>query len=176
MRSSLAHLFSALVICGIAFVGYGAWYMTVVSLSSTAADLQNQIDAKTESASRIASARAAIAEIGNDEAVVQNYVVSEDGVVAFITDLEARGKALGAVVDVLSVSKGTEGARTKLVFLLAVKGTFDAVMRTLGSIEYAPYDLSLSGVLLGQDAKDSWHADLKLLVGSTSASTTKNML
>jgi len=174
MKSPLAHLFSALVICGSALVGYGVWYVAISSESAVAADLQNWIDMKTESAGRIASARAAMVEIAADETIVRNYFVPEADVVAFINDLETRGRSQGATVNVLSVSKGAESVRPTLLFSLAVRGTFDAVMRTVGAIEYAPYDLSVSGLSLGQDAKDTWHADIRLLVGSVSASTTPN--
>jgi len=176
MKTPLTHLFGALVLCIIALVGYGVWYAAITSQSAAAADLQERIDRKTESANRIASARAAMAEIAADETAVQNYFVPEAGVVAFINDLETRGRAQGATVSVLSVSKGAANARPTLLFSLSVRGTFDAVMRTFGSIEYAPYDLSVSGLSLGKDATDTWHADFRLLVGSVSASTTPNTL
>ena len=95
--------------------------------------------------------------------------------VAFINDLEARGRVQGVAVNVLSVSAGGETKQPTLTLVLTVQGTFDAVMRTVGAIEYAPYALSISGLSLGQDGKDikdSWRADLKLRVGSLSANAT----
>jgi len=171
MKSSFFH-FVMIVIAGSAVLaGYGAWYKIVSDESASVANLQNQIDTKTEAANRAASARATIAEIASGENALQGYFVPQTGVVAFINGLEAQGQALGTMINVLSVSAGT-GKRSTFVLSLTVKGTFDAVMRTVGVIEYAPYDLSLTQFSLNQDAKNSWHANLGLVVGSTNASST----
>jgi len=170
-----SHFFNFIVALGVALaalVGYGFWYAAVAAKSAAVANLQSQIDTKTETMSRIASARAALAEISGDEAAVQSYFVSETGVVAFIDGLEAQGKAQGTVVSVLSVSAGAADTQPAFVLSLTIKGAFDAVMRTLGAIEYAPYDLSISELSLVQNGKNAWQADLKLLVGSVSAATS----
>jgi len=174
MKSLFFHFIVALAVGIAVFSGYGVWYAVVASKSASVADLQNQIDAKTETASHIVSARAAITEIADDEAIVRNYFIPETSVVAFINGLEAQGRAQGAAVSVLSVSTNASGAQPMLILSLSIKGTFDAVMRTVGVIEYAPYDLSISTLSLGQDAKNSWHADLGLVVGSISSTTAIN--
>jgi len=169
MSSSLPRIIIVLIVCSVALASYGAWYSVLSGKSATVADLQNKIDTKTETVNRLAATRATLASIANDEATVQNYFVQEIGVVGFIDSLEARGRARGASMRVLSVSTGGTAAQPALVLTLSAKGTFDAVMRTVGSIEYAPYDLSISTLSVGWDAKDSWHADLTLLVGSVPA-------
>ena len=175
MRSPLIHLLLASLFCSLAFTSYGFWYATVAKKSAAVAALQNQINAKTETASRIATTRTALSEIAEDEAIVRDYFVPETGVVAFINSLEGRGRALGTDISVLSVSNDTKGsARPVLAFALSIKGTFDAVMRTVGSIEYAPYDIEVTTLSVGQDAENSWHANVKLLVGSVSASAAAN--
>lgn len=171
MRSSLFHLFVSCAISITVLVGYSFWYAAVAKKSAVVADLESQIATKTETADRIASARALLAEVAGAESVVQGYFVPETGVVAFIGGLEARGKTQGATVNVLSVSTSPAGAQPELTFALTISGAFDAVMRTVGSIEYAPYDLSISGFSLMQDEKGNWQADLKLRVGSTKAAT-----
>ncbi|MFA6414711.1 MAG: hypothetical protein WC217_03820 [Candidatus Paceibacterota bacterium] len=168
MKSPFLHLVLALVVCIAALTGYGFWYSMIANKSVAVTKLQSKIDAKTLAVSRMATTRAALTEIASDEAVVQNYFVPETGVVSFIDGLEERGRALGSTVEVLSVSSENTSARPTLDFNLSVKGTFDAVMRTVGAIEQAPYDISVAALTVGQDVKDSWHADLKLLVGSTS--------
>lgn len=172
MNSPLTNLIIALVVCIAASIGYGVWYTAIATKSTAVANLESRIVTKTQTASRIASARAALTEIAGDESIVQSHFVSKTGVVAFIDDLEARGKAQGVIMSVLSVSTGGAPTRPTLVLTLAIKGTFDAVMRTIGSIEYAPYDISILGLSLGQDASNSWHADLKLLIGSISENET----
>ena len=166
MKSSLAHFLLALVICVIAVIGYGVWYAAVAAKSAAVADLESRIAAKKETAARIASARASLADIAEEEAVIRNYFVPETGVVSFINTLEARGQTQRATVRVLSVSAKNIGGEPVLAFSLAVGGTFEAVMRTVGAIEYAPYALSVSSLSMKQDGTESWVADLGLLVGS----------
>ncbi|MDP2665612.1 MAG: hypothetical protein Q8P23_03185 [bacterium] len=166
MKTHFSHIVVAISVCLIALIGYGMWYAVISAKSTTIADLQSRIDTKTETVSRIAATRATLAGVTSDEERVQGYFVSEAGVVAFIDALERREKTLGTTVDVLSVSTSGTAAQPSLTLSLTVKGTFDAVMRTVGSIEYAPYDLSISAVFIAQDAENSWRADLKLFVGS----------
>src|SRR5207237_1678 len=91
----------------------------------------------------------------------------ETGVVAFISELEALARGQATSMKVLSVSTGSEAEQPMLLLSVAIEGTFDAVMRTIGAIEYAPYDLALSKISLAKsDGEGVWHADLALTVGS----------
>lgn len=172
MKSTLIQLILALVVCAAALVGYWVWYGAVTAKSTTVAMLQSQIDTKTKVVNRTATTRSALADIAGDEAAVQNYFISETGVVAFIDGLEALGRVNGATaVNVLSVSVGGASAQPTFTFALSIKGTFDAVMRTVGAIEYAPYAISISSLSVGQDAKNNWHADLTFFVGANAART-----
>lgn len=172
MRSSILTATIAGTICLGALVVYGIAYSAVTAKNSAVVALQNNIDARKEAATRISYARVALSEISGDEAIIQNYFVPEAGVVAFIDDLQARGRAENASVAVLSVSTDIAGARPMLVLSISIKGIFDAMMRTIGSIENAPYDISLSALSIVQDGKNEWHADAKLVVGSSISSTT----
>jgi hypothetical protein len=172
MKSPTIHFFGALAVLALVSSGYGVWYSVVSHKSQYVANVQQQIDDANKNVSRIASARAALAEIANDEAQVKSYFVPESGVVAFITTLERLGTAQNSRVSVLSVSTAGSTAQPILVLSLSIKGTFDAVMRTVGAIEYAPYDLSVSRLSVGQDDKNLWHADLSLSVGSAPAATS----
>jgi hypothetical protein len=169
MKSPLTQLVVAFVLCAAVLGGYGAWYAAIANKSNAVAAIENQITEKTEAKSRIAFARAALADIEGDESAVQSHFVSETGVVGFINYLEARGTAQKADVNVLSVSTGGDKARSTLVLALAVRGAFDAVMRTVGAIEYAPYDLSIKTFSIAHEDKGAWHADLTLVVGSMPA-------
>jgi hypothetical protein len=172
MKSPLAHLVVALVVGVLAFVAYGVWYSAVSRSSQHVADLQTRIDEANTNVSRIASARAALAEIANDEASVQGYFVPESGVVAFITALEGIGPKEHSTVSVLSVSTAGTAAQPTLLLTLSVAGSFDAVMRTVGAIEYAPYDLSITKLSLTENDKNLWQANLSLTVGSAPTSAT----
>jgi len=151
--------------------GFGYWYTVIADKSLSVATLQNQIDAKTAAIGRITSTRATLAELAGDEAIVQGYFVPETGVVPFIASLEARARAQGATLKVLSVATGGNPKQPTLVVTLAVDGAFDPVLRTIGAIEYAPYALSLSKLTLGENGKKVWHASLEIVVGSVSAHT-----
>lgn len=174
MRSTSIHAIVALSLCVAALVGHGFWYIVVTNKSAEVTGLQNQIDAKAESVARTASARTALSEISGDESVVQSYFVQETGVVSFIDNLETRARAQTATVKVLSVSVDNAGKQSTLAFSLTINGTFDAVMRTIGAIEYAPYNLSISKLSLRKDEKKEWHSDLELIVSSVPANTTTN--
>lgn len=174
MKSSLTHMIIWISVCVVVLVGYGFWYSTVAGKSAAVADLQKQIDSKIEIAGRIAAARTALAEIADDESSVQSYFVSETEVVPFIDDTEKRAHAQTAEMKVLSVSVGSDAKQPTLILSVRIRGTFDSVMRTVGAIEYSPYDLSLSKISVGKEAKNVWNADVELVVGSvpTSAPTS----
>lgn len=167
MKSFKTHTFIVPAICVLAIVGYSMWYIAVEHKSAVVAGLQNRINEKKNTASRIASARTALSEITGNEEVIQNYFVKEEGVVAFIDDIETRGRLQKASVSVLSVKKESATSRLALAFTISINGTFDSVMRTIGAIEYAPYDITIESLSVGQDDKNVWHAEAKLLVGST---------
>lgn len=169
MKSSIIRAAIAFAFCIGTLIAYGVWYTAIEAKSTAVASLQNRIDAKEETTGRTSSARVALSEIAGDEATIQGYFVSETSVVSFISDLETRGSLQNAVVNVLSVAKDTMNGRPALSFTISIKGTFDAVMRTIGAIEYAPYALSISTLSLGQDDMNAWHANVKLFVGSVSA-------
>ena len=173
MRPALLQLTLAGLLCVAALGGYAVWYATVSAKSTAVASLERQINVKMNTASTMASARASIAEIAGDEASIQAYFVSDEQVVPFINDLEALGEKAGATVTVLSVTPGSGTGRKTIAFSLSVAGTFDAVMRTIGAIEYAPYDLTISSLSVVHEAKH-WRADVNLVAGSPSqAAATK---
>lgn len=166
MKSLTAHFVSALALLLVALAVYGSWYYSVAAGSAAVAGIEARINAKTELADRVASARAALAELSGDEHAIGAYFVSESSVVAFIDDLEARGRAQGASVSVRSVAPTTEGAHAALAVELALEGAFEPVMRTVGAIEYAPKYLRVTELTLAADEEGGWRADLSLIVGS----------
>jgi len=155
--------FSVLVAVG---VGYVLWYGTVSAQSVRVADLQAQITAKKSSLVRAASIRAALGSLSNEEAATRQYFVSENTLVSFISSLQRQGQQLGGLVTVKSVSADTHGARPTLTLALTVDGTFDSVLRTVGAIEYAPYDIQVTGLSLQNQGKNAWEAALSITVGS----------
>lgn len=171
MKSPLFHLILWLCLCAAAFAGYAYWYSMVTDKSAMVTDLGNQIQTKTAASTRASAARTALADIQGDEALVESYFVPETGVVSFIDTLEGLAHAQKAAMKVLSVSTNgkAEESNLELLLTLSIEGSFDAVMRTVGAIEYAPYSISLSRLSLVNSGKNIWHATLEVAIGSTPA-------
>lgn len=176
MKSPLTHFASALALLFLSIAGYIAWYSTVAAKSSEATRLERQITAASENVRTIASVRTAFAEMAGDETKVRSYFVPEESVVSFINDLEARSLAQKTTLRVLSVSTGGTPERPVLLLSLSVEGTFDAAMRTVGAIEYAPYAISVSAFSVDMKEKGVWTVALNLAVGSVSAKTKAKTL
>jgi len=181
MRSPLTQsILASVLFCG-ALVGYQVWYSKIQEKSSTVAALTNQIELNTKAEKRVALVRASLADIADVEVSIQNYFVSDASIVSFIDTLQTQGHAQGATLEVHSVAKGGSSLQPVLTLTLGVDGTFDAVMRTIGTVEYAPYAITISQLALrltDKADKGTWHADLTLLVSSlpaTFATTTSAM-
>lgn len=167
-------LAAALLLLAGTLGGYGIEYAAVERASAAAADLSNQIETVNDSAARLASVRSALADLSSDESAVGAYFVSEAGIVDFIDGLEKRGRAQGVAVAVRSVSASKDAVHPALDLSLSFTGPFDAVMRTVGAIEYAPYDITVDALSVAHGdtgTSSAWSADLDLTVG-TIASTT----
>lgn len=171
MSPYLRHLALALVALCLALVSYGLTYRALSERSAAVADLKGQVDGKAAMARRIASARAALSQIAGDESALQSHFVSATGVVLFINRLEEYGKRQGAEVAVSSVSAGGTREQPSFLFTVAITGTFDAVMRTIGMIEYAPYHIAISQVSATK-ADQGWAANLEFRVGSLAPATS----
>ncbi len=127
---------------------YGAWYVVVGQASATSAALATEIETKTQESARVASAREALATLATDEASIQAYFIRQEDIVSFLERLESSGSSLGSVVEVVSVGAEPGGERPHIRLSLKITGSFDAVMRTLGAIEYGPYDSAVTSVTL----------------------------
>lgn len=173
MKSPVTQLVLSLILLTAVVAAYGVWYSIIQSKSSEVATLEQQIETNADTQTRVAAARASLAEIAQDEASIKSYFISEDDIASFNDQLESQRHAPGATVKVLSESKTGTGAQSALTFIVSVDGSFDAVMRTIGMIEFAPYAINVLGVTLseGDKTKGGWHADLTLLVSSIPTST-----
>jgi hypothetical protein len=166
MTSATKQFIIALLCTIVVTVGVVLWYRGIIYLSAELATVESQLLAQTGQDRAVPTSGTALERLKEDEAFVQQYFVSEATVPAFINNLEARGRAQGATVTIVSVAKNGADLDATLALALTIKGTFDQVMQTLGAIEYAPYALTISSVALVREIKGSWKADLKLSVGS----------
>lgn len=171
MKSALTQFVLALALFASTSIAYHFWYAALSAKSAEAAGLQSQIVTKESAVQQSVATRAILNTVSGQEAAMRSYFVSESNIVGFISDLEARGQALGSTVTVRSVSAGTGGGHPTLELALTIQGSFDSVMRTVGAIEYVPYDLTVSALSLGVAGKQVWHADMTVVVGSFAGST-----
>jgi hypothetical protein len=168
MKSPLIHLIVWACVCAAALVGYSVWFAAVESKSMAVAALENKIKTKNETSARVTEARAILAKIAEDESLVRGYFVPETKIVSFINALEGLSSEQKTEMKVLSVSTrgDAQHANLELRISASVQGAFDAVMRTVGAIEYAPYHISITKFSVTNGEKDSWSASLELVVGS----------
>jgi hypothetical protein len=176
MTRSLVLCILSCVLAALALAGYLLWYHAVSAKSVEAETLGNQIITRDRAQSRIGAASAEVADLASAEAGVGAYFVAPQNVVPFIEQLQSLGASTGASVSVLSVAANppAAGALPVIAISLAVTGSFDHVVRAVGAIEYAPYDLALSSLALAEGTAGAWTADVALTVGS--ASSTANAL
>lgn len=172
-RSSIIDIFAAASVLLLAGAAYTFWYATVEQSADEAAVLIAEIQERGEIGGRAARARQQLEELKADEALVYRYLVSNNEIVPFLESLERTGEQLDADVEVISVSRGQETQNSTIMLALSIKGTFDAVLRTLGAIEYQPYDTRLVNVTLDTAADTNvWTAAAIIAVGTLTEKET----
>ena len=145
-RTSLIQLVTALVVFAVSLGVYSFWYSLVGKASVEAAGLSEEIRTKSQDSARVAAAKVALESLAEDEAAMHAYLVREQDIVPFLGTLEDTGVSLGSSVEVVSVAADSQGERSRIQLSLKITGTFDAVLRTLGAIEYGPYDSAIQSV------------------------------
>lgn len=169
MRRTHTICIAACVALVIALVAYVWWYHTVASLSAQASGLTNALAARARAETRISAAQAQLAELSSQESTVDGYFISNADIVPFIEQLQSIAATAGAQTNILSVAAGT-GPSPTFTIALSITGDFSHVVRAVGAIEYAPYDLIVSGLTF-TSSKRTWQANMTLVVGATTAST-----
>ena len=175
-KNPLTRLGILLVLCVAAVAVYFLLYRTVTDVSGELAALEKEVREKSTDASRVAAAKNTLRTLDVDEASVAAYLVLSSDIVPFLERLELIGAELGADVSVVSVAKEKEGSREHLVLSLKITGAFESVMRTVGAIEHAPYDIATSELSVARTpaASGEWSASGVFLVGTQSpVSNTK---
>lgn len=169
----LIQLTSAILLLLGVLSAYGFWYASVGKLSVEAASLSEEIRTKSQDSARVAAARVALESLSEEEAAMRAYLVREQDIVPFLGALEETGASLGASVEVVSVGADTKDERERLVLALKIAGPFDAVQRTLGAIEYGPYDSAIQSVTFDtvrtEAGSAGWTAVATFTLGTQSA-------
>lgn len=145
-RVTFIHLILASVLT-LSMVGaYLFWYKAVDKARGESAVLAENIRTQSQESAKVDAAKVALESLAEDEASIRGYLVKEEEIVPFLERLEETGAGLGATIDVVSVSTETRAERNRIMLSVKIEGSFDAVLRTLGSIEYGPYDSSVERI------------------------------
>jgi len=168
------HVIVLLLVFVAALFLYGSWYAQVGKESANAADLADQIQLRSQKSVRTQEARTELEHALSEEASISDYFVNTADVVPFLESLQTTGTSLGTKVDVVSVSAQAAKPRSLLQLSLHITGPFDSVMRTIGAIEYQPYDTSVSSLTLDTTGGNggtagAWTAALTLFVGTATS-------
>ena len=176
MKNPFIPLISACIVLLLSIGAYVFWYEKVASVSAQAASLTAQLATQRTASSQEEQVKTAIDELNSNESTIQKYFISTSDVVPFLEQLQSLGSSLGAKVQIASVSATPANTTTPyghLNLTLSISGTFAAVMRTLGSIEYQPYDTAFSALSIsstptlgGTAAASQWTAILSVTVAS----------
>lgn len=143
-NGAFIHFIGALILLALVGTLNFFWYGMVNAETAQASTLAGEIKAKADDSTRAAEAKAELAALASDQASMQQYFVSTNDVVPFLQELQTTGSYLGSNVQIASVSATPGTPYGQLTLSLGIVGSFNSVMRTLGSIEYGPYDTAIS--------------------------------
>jgi hypothetical protein len=159
-RAALIHFLIALSFAFLMLAGYVFLFLSLSSARAGAAAARAEVARMEHEDATLADAEDALAKLAADETLLRSYFVSTSGVVAFLERIERSGDALQSVVEVVSVTEPKEeGGR--LMLSVRITGDFRAVMKTLGSLEYGPYDIQVDSLTLDtvpSDDGEEWVA------------------
>jgi hypothetical protein len=169
MKRSVFHLILSILLFLAALAAYAFWYHALAAARGEADTLAAELSAKGASVQNAQAASRALADLGSAQDDVKGYFVAPDGIVSFLEGLQSLGAKLGARVAVVSVSANA-APRPHLDLALSVTGSFASVMKTVGAIEYSPYDLVLKTVTIDTSSEGGqWTAALTAAVGTASS-------
>lgn len=166
MNRALSHLVIALVLLGLAVAGYAAAFLTIERTRTQIAEVTGKMLQRMDDQRRIQEAQGALAALSANEARITGYFLNEKDVVEFLEELESTGDTLGADVTVVAVNNERGATPPRVAVALRITGSFDAVMRTIGAIEYGPYDGVVTTVTMDDQGDGTWGASVTYSVGT----------
>ena len=149
MRRSLITLGLSVVMLVSAGTAYSLAYYWLTKSTAELTVLEQKVNAETVQVERIKRAQEGVSGgLTSDEELVQHYFLNKQELVPFLEHLQNTGKILGSTLQVNTITETKVDSRTRIQLAFTVTGSFDAVMRTLGALEFAPYDGVLTGLNL----------------------------
>ena len=179
-KNTLIYFIGACIVLVATIAGYGFWYSLIASESQQVRTIAGKIVEQNQSASRASHAKSELSNLATQQSTIDQYFVAPQDVVPFLEQIQSIGKFLGAKVDVVSVSAEPGTPFGQLMLSLNITGSFDSVSRTIGAVEYEPYDtviksLNLEQVQLPGDTATStghWSAAAVFAVGAQTGTST----
>ncbi len=158
-QTTLTYGIGAGIFALVALVGYVLWFFSFSNAKNQALFAAAEVVRIEQEDSAIANAEETLAELASDEVMLGAYFVSREDIVSFLEELERSGDMLGSVVEVASVTN-TPGADGRLTLSMRITGSFESVMKTLGSIEYGARDMRVESLTLdtlrSEEGGDPW--------------------
>jgi len=179
IRKSLTQLIITLIVAFASVAGYVLWYVHVGALTTDSKVLGLEIKQKTSDSTRTAAIKNSIDDLEANEDSAKTYFVGSMDVVGYLSTLEMLGDQLGTKVKVLSVSADTLKPSGHLNVSLTIDGTFSNVIKTLGAIEYQPYDTVTKSVTVDTSKTASasstpiWSATAIFSVGTATSTAPR---
>lgn len=168
MKPSLTSLAGAALIFLVVFGAYEVWYTRVAKKSNTLSKLQSELAVKKETILRMDTARSILQQHSDPARNPTSYFVAQEDVASFISMLEGIAEDSGTTLEVVEVSvSNSTKPMPQLSFTLRIDGAFAPVMQTLGIMEHVPYAVAFSTLSIVKQENGAWHAEFRLLVGST---------
>lgn len=168
-RSAFTQFGLALLFALLAGLLYGWWYVQVTTEIAQSEALAAEAQMLGEEFSRSALARTELAALAVDEAFVAGRFLPVPEIVEFLEELETTGRSFGAQVSVVSVADATTKGRLSVA--LSIAGSFDAVMRTIGAVEYGRYASVVRNLTLDTAGEGEWSASMTMEVEAATAPT-----
>ena len=169
IRSPHFHIAAAALLLVVVLGAYVSWFRQVRERAAEAAHISQELRTLGDASGRASLIRRTLEEIEQQEALVYRHFVGSDTIVTYLEEVEATTVSLGSAVEVVSVGNAPmrKDQPAQLQMALRITGPFDAVMRTLGAIEYQAYDTTLSSVTLDTPSAGGtrWTAAATFLVG-----------
>lgn len=163
----LIHLAIAIGLLAAAVAGYAFVYLKVKDINERVARTEMEIWTKEAELANIRDAQNALATLTESEARIKGYFVPVRDAVGFLEEVGSTGSRFGADVSVLGVTdKFSEDGRGLLTLSIQVQGSFSAIMRTVGTLEFAPYDIVLTDLSLDEVGSGAWNASATYEVGT----------
>ena len=148
IHKASVHFMWALFLLVITLGAYGYVYNRVSARSVQANTLSQQIKNQNDATVKAALAQTELTQLSTQQAAITQYFISTSDVVPFIEKIQAIGKFLGADVQVVSVAAAPASPYGHLNLSVSITGTFNAVAKTVGAIEYQPYNTSITSLSL----------------------------